>query len=101
MTTSSGDSVALNSTAHPRSPWWRRAWLRPGRLSQDSLETIEIEVPNCFPLEPGPACTKFVYRFRTNVDPLIFEVANERVTRVTVLSDTVMIFVERQTGYSG
>ncbi len=92
------DGVALTSIAHPRSPWWHRVWLwfRPLRLAEDSLETIEIEVPNCFPLESGPNCTKFVYRFRTNVDPLVFEVANERVTRVTVLSDTVMIFVERE-----
>jgi len=92
------DGVALTSIAHPRAPLWRRvwSWLRPARLSEDALETIEVEVPNRFPLEPGPDCTKFVYRFRTNVDPLVFEVANEKVTRVTVLSDTVMIFVERE-----
>jgi len=55
-----------------------------------------MQAPNCFPLEPGPDCTKFVYRFRTNVGPLVFDVANEKVTRVTILSDTVMIFVERE-----
>lgn len=83
--------------AHPRAPWWRRVWmwLKRPTLSEDSLETIEIEVPNCFPLEPGPDCTQFVYRYRTNADPVIFQVGNERVTRVAILSDTVMIFVER------
>lgn len=41
-----GDGIALTSTAHPRAPWWRRIGLRfrPPRLSQDSLDTIEIEI---------------------------------------------------------
>lgn len=46
------DGVSLISAAHPRppGPWWKRAaqrvwwWLFPPPLSEDSLETIEIEV---------------------------------------------------------
>jgi hypothetical protein len=39
-----GDGIALVSTAHPRSPWYRRVWLwlRRPQLSPDSLETIRI-----------------------------------------------------------
>lgn len=42
------DGVSLTSIAHPRSPWWRRVWLwlRGSRLSKDSIETIEIEIPD-------------------------------------------------------
>lgn len=42
-----GDGIALTSAAHPRAPWWRRIGLRfrPPRLSEGSLETIEIEIP--------------------------------------------------------
>lgn len=46
------DGVSLISAAHPRppGPWWKRAaqrvwwWLFPPPLSEDSLETIEIEI---------------------------------------------------------
>jgi len=42
------NGVALSSAPHPRSPWWRRVWFwfRQPRLSRESLETIEIEIPD-------------------------------------------------------
>lgn len=39
--------VSLTSMVHPHAPWYRRLWmwLRPPRLSEDSLEDIEIDIP--------------------------------------------------------
>lgn len=49
------DGVSLCSTAHPRRAWYRRLWdwvywwikdQFGGPLSDDSLEDIEIELPD-------------------------------------------------------
>lgn len=51
MSAPEGDGVALTSVAHPRPPWWQRPWswlqchLVAADVSEESLETIEMEVP--------------------------------------------------------
>lgn len=47
-----GDGVTLYNAPHPRPPWWKRPWswlrcrLFAADVSEESLETIEIQLPD-------------------------------------------------------
>lgn len=43
------DGIELRSAAHPWAPWYKRLWrwlVGPRDISQNALETVEIEIPS-------------------------------------------------------
>jgi hypothetical protein len=54
------DGVSLISAAHPRSAWYRRLWfwLRRPTLSEDSLETICINIKRETRMKPSEIAQK-------------------------------------------
>lgn len=52
------DGITLRSMKHPKGPFFRGLWFRlfPPKISEDSLEVIEVEIQDMKPRKPLIGC---------------------------------------------